>query len=319
MTEQKTTNPKISIIVPIYKVEKYLNRCIQSILNQTFHDFELILVDDGSPDNCPKMCDSWSEKDSRIKVIHKANGGASSARNAGLRIARGEYIAFVDSDDWVHPQMYQTLYSMAVKNYADMAMCGMRTFSGELPQVKKDADQQDTELWKTNDLLNNFFRINGESDTHTVCNKLIKGNLLKGYCFIEGRMNEDVEACYYLASQVKNAAITRKCLYYYYVNRGGVTQSKFTEKKLDLLYIWNEVQEKVQKELPEYQYVCEMNVKRARFTLLSQMRLHGYDKKDKRMQSINKKLKSAVRSDYVSLMRWEMPLSRKILLTLLCI
>lgn len=318
MTDHKNNNPQISIIVPVYKVEKYLDRCINSILNQTFRDFELILVDDGSPDNCPQMCDRWQEKDSRIRVIHKANGGASSARNAGLKIAKGEYIAFVDSDDWVHPQMYQTLYNIAEKNHADMAVCGMRTFSGELPQIK-NADQQDIALWKTNDLLNNFFRINGESDTHTVCNKLMKANLIKEYCFIEGRMNEDVAACYYLASQAKCAAITHKCLYYYYTNKKGVTQSRFTEKKLDLLYMWDEVQEKVQKEWPEYQYACEMNVKRARFTLLSQMLLHGYDHSDQKLKCIKRQLKQQVRCDYFHLLKWKMPTSRKILLTLVCV
>ena len=93
---------KVSAIVPVYNVEKYIYRCVDSILNQTFSDFELILVDDGSPDNCPQICDEYAKKDSRIKVIHKENGGLSSARNAGLDIASGEWISFIDSDDWIH-------------------------------------------------------------------------------------------------------------------------------------------------------------------------------------------------------------------------
>ena len=99
----------ISVIVPVYDVEKYLDRCVESIVNQTYQNLEIILVDDGSPDNCPAMCDNWAEKDSRIKVIHKKNGGLSDARNAGMEIVTGEFIGFVDSDDWIEPEMYQLL------------------------------------------------------------------------------------------------------------------------------------------------------------------------------------------------------------------
>ena len=105
--------PKISIIVPIYNVEKYLDKCIKSILNQSFEDFELILVNDGSTDSCGVICDKYKKLDGRITVIHKANGGLSSARNAGIDIARGEYIGFVDSDDYIHEKMYEILYNNA--------------------------------------------------------------------------------------------------------------------------------------------------------------------------------------------------------------
>lgn len=117
--------PEISIIVPIYKTESYLERCINSILNQSFTDFELILVDDGSPDSCPQICDAWAKKDKRICVIHKENGGLSSARNAGIYITRGNYIGFVDSDDWIAPDMYEMLYNSATKHNADYAAIEM--------------------------------------------------------------------------------------------------------------------------------------------------------------------------------------------------
>src|SRR5574344_1424030 len=109
-------NPKVSIIVPIYNVEKYLDRCMESLLNQTLKDIEIIMVDDGSPDNCPKMCDEYAKRDKRVKVIHKKNGGLGYARNSGLDIATGEYVAFVDSDDYVDVNMYETLYNFAKDN-----------------------------------------------------------------------------------------------------------------------------------------------------------------------------------------------------------
>lgn len=115
--------PQISIIVPVYKTEKYLQRCVDSLLHQTFSDFEVLLVDDGSPDNCPAMCDEYAKKDSRIKVLHQKNGGVSSARNAGLEAAVGEYVTFVDSDDYVEPQMYEKMLSVAKKHDCDVVMC----------------------------------------------------------------------------------------------------------------------------------------------------------------------------------------------------
>ena len=117
------TKPRLSVIVPVYKVEPYLQKCIDSILAQTFRDFELILVDDGSPDNCPAICDAAAEKDERIVVIHRENAGLSAARNAGLSAARGDYIGFVDSDDYIAPEMYQTLYDAMIKNDAQLAVC----------------------------------------------------------------------------------------------------------------------------------------------------------------------------------------------------
>ena len=104
------TEELISVIVPVYKVEKYLNKCVQSIIQQTYTNLEIILVDDGSPDNCPQMCDEWAKKDSRIVVIHKKNGGLSDARNAGIAVAKGKYIGFVDSDDYIESTMYEDLY-----------------------------------------------------------------------------------------------------------------------------------------------------------------------------------------------------------------
>ena len=113
----------ISIIVPVYKVEKYLNRCINSLINQTMKNIEIILIDDGSPDNCPFLCDQWKNKDARIKVVHKKNGGLSSARNTGIEVASGKYIGFVDSDDEIEHDMYEKMYKVCEKYNVDFAMC----------------------------------------------------------------------------------------------------------------------------------------------------------------------------------------------------
>ena len=131
-------NPKISIIVPVYKVEKYLHECINSILEQTFKEFELILIDDGSPDNSGKICDEYAQKDKRIKVIHKKNGGPSSARNMGIKISKGEYIGFVDSDDTIEIDMYEKMYNIGVKRNAEIVVSGyveLNSFTGSIQQA----------------------------------------------------------------------------------------------------------------------------------------------------------------------------------------
>ena len=115
----------ISVIIPVYNVEKYLDRCVESVVNQTYKNLEIILIDDGSTDNCLAKCDEWARKDSRIKVIHKKNGGLSDARNAGLKIAQGKYIGFVDSDDWIRCDMYQMLYERLQIDDSDIAACGV--------------------------------------------------------------------------------------------------------------------------------------------------------------------------------------------------
>lgn len=123
--------PELSIIVPVYKVEKYLPKCIDSILAQTFRDFELILIDDGSPDNCGAICDDYAARDSRIKVIHQENAGVSAARNAGLDIATGTYLGFVDSDDWIEPEMYETMIATAKEKNVDVVVCGFCIFKDD--------------------------------------------------------------------------------------------------------------------------------------------------------------------------------------------
>ena len=131
--------PLISIIVPVYKVEPYLRRCVDSILNQTYRNLEVILVDDGSPDNCGSICDAYAKQDSRVKVIHKENGGLSSARNAGLDVMSGAYVGFVDSDDWIEPHMYESLLKLMEKFDAQMALGGVADemlYDGTLTTVK---------------------------------------------------------------------------------------------------------------------------------------------------------------------------------------
>ena len=139
-TVKELTMDLVSVIIPIYGVEQYLDRCVRSVVNQSYAHLEIILVDDGSTDRCPAMCDAWANKDSRIQVIHKPNGGLSSARNAGLDMATGEFIAFVDSDDYVEPDYIATMIDAAQKNHADLVMCSVFHEDADGNAIEHDLD-----------------------------------------------------------------------------------------------------------------------------------------------------------------------------------
>lgn len=178
----------ISIIVPVYKVEPFLRRCVDSLVNQTYHDLEIILVDDGSPDNCGKICDEYAATDSRIHVIHKQNGGLSSARNAGLEVARGEYIAFVDSDDWVEADTYAKLYELIQQYNADIAECALRFYRPWKPErlFLEGQNTKSVRVFTNREALDRlYFGPQLLSDISiTVCDKLYRATLLHDLRFV---------------------------------------------------------------------------------------------------------------------------------------
>ena len=304
--------PEISIIVPVYKVEKYLNRCVESILKQTFSDFELILVDDGSPDNCPRMCDEWAKKDNRIRVIHKENGGAGQARNAGLKNAIGKYIGFVDADDWIAPQMYEELYKMLkLHDDAQIAMCQLVKTSDM--HFEKKNNNKKAEFLDVSGMMKYFFRVNGEKSNYSVCNKLLCKDILREFKFTEGTISEDVEANYFFYTHSKGMMMSPNVYYYYFVNDEGVTKSAVTKKDLEYINVWNRVKEEQKNNALFYKY-SEINYARAHFTILSKMKLYGYDKGDSELRELYVSLKKCVRRYFWKLLRWKMPITRKVLL-----
>ena len=220
----------ISVIVPVYKVEEYLDRCVQSIVDQTYRNLEIILVDDGSPDNCPAMCDAWAVKDSRIKVIHKVNGGLSDARNAGMVIARGEYIAFIDSDDWVHTEYLTLLYRTAQKSDALLTACDYWVTDGEDNQ--RLFSEPEFEIHSAEEAL--------EMLTQNQCyravawNKLYHRSLLEGEAYPVGRYHEDEFFTYRIMDKAQKLAYVKVPLYYYFQRSGSIMQS-VSVKHLDAL------------------------------------------------------------------------------------
>lgn len=223
---------EISVIVPIFRIEKYLPACIESLLDQSFLNFELILVDDGSPDNCPKICDDYSKKDSRIKVIHKKNGGLLSARKAGLKAAKGKYISYVDGDDWVDRFYLDTMFKLAEANDSDLIVTGhFREFDGKIETIKpKQAGIYDEDKLKNQILPNAIY--NGDFCEHDIStyvwNKLFKRELLNKVLFDvpnEIIMGEDAAITYSYLAISKSLVISRIPLYYYRQRHDSIVKS----------------------------------------------------------------------------------------------
>lgn len=227
--------PEISVIVPVYKAEAYLADCVESLLSQTFSDFEVILVDDGSPDSCGKLCDGYAAEYDRFSVIHQENRGQSAARNHAMTQAKGKWICFVDSDDRIHPRMLELLYRAAREQDAAIAMCGML----EAVSLPEDFDQDREAVFETLTMdEETLVRLHDaeEYPGWVACAKLIRRELIDHYPFREGRVYEDNEAVCRWICEAKKLARTKEELYFYRGNPDGTTKSSFSIKRLD--YLW---------------------------------------------------------------------------------
>lgn len=227
--------PEISVIVPVYRAEDYLHACVDSILSQTVSDFELILVDDGSPDGCGAICDDYAARDSRVRVIHQENQGQAAARNHAFSIAKGEWVCFVDSDDAVHPQMLERLGQAAAESGAAMSMCRML----EAPEMPEDFSAPVEVSWELlsmeEESLVALFDA-GDYPGWVACAKLVRRELVQSHPFCPGRVYEDNEAVCHWIYGAKTVASIPHSLYFYRTNPGSTTQSRFSMKKLD--YLW---------------------------------------------------------------------------------
>lgn len=229
---------EISVIVPVYKVENYLDRCVQSILNQTYQDFELILVDDGSPDNSGALCDGYTHQDSRVHVIHQGNAGAAAARNAGLDWAEGsdsQWILFVDSDDWAHPRMFETLVHAAQALGTDMSICGYGETEGEDPW--EDAPIPEPELWQARDFYPARF-----IGATVPWGKLYRKEAFRGIRYPVGKYIDDEFVTYRLLFAAERLAVVSAPLYAYFFNREGLMKRAWHPK---LLYAWEAFEEQI--------------------------------------------------------------------------
>lgn len=239
--------PVISVIVPVYKVEKYLQSCVDSILAQTFTDFELILVDDGSPDRCGELCDALAKKDSRIRVIHQHNQGLSCARNTGIDVAEGSYICFVDSDDLVAPDYCRVLLELLNGTSYDFSFCGVHRFEdGTVPAPE---DQEETTAINNAEYLQMQFARRTEFG---VWNKLFRRELFQRVRFMPGKLHEDVIFSADLVRILRGGAVyTNRQLYLYRQREGGIVSSQSLRCSPDRIFAGEYLLNAVEDTCPE--------------------------------------------------------------------
>ena len=223
----------ISVIVPIYDVEKYLPKCIESIINQTYKDLQIILVDDGSPDSCPQICNEYAKLDLRIEVIHQENSGVSAARNAGLKIAKGEYIGFVDPDDWIEPDMYSAMLTSMIENEAELVVCGYNYYDENgMVDDKRIYAEKPNEVLTQKDVMRMFSDM-PPSIRHGVVQKLFLKKYINSLLFDSSlKSSEDVLFLNEYVLKIEKAVFVHKPFYCNVVRNGSATHGGLNIKSL---------------------------------------------------------------------------------------
>ena len=258
----------ISVIIPIYNVEKYLRKCIDSVINQTYRNIEIILVNDGSPDNCKNICEEYKEKDNRIIIINKENGGLSDARNAGIDIANGKYIAFIDSDDYVTDDYIEFMYNLIKDNDVNMAMCNVQVVWKNM-KIKEILNEEsvETELLTSKQAFYNLLFDKGGR----VCAyaKLYKKDLFNEIRFPKGRVYEDTAIMYKIIDNAKKIAFGNKCCYYYVARKGSISkQAEFNKNEQDYIDHTFQMLDYIEKNYPDLKSACIRFNLYARFRIL---------------------------------------------------
>ena len=224
----------ISIVIPIYNVEKYITKCIESVRQQTYKNIEIILIDDGSPDNCGKICDEYTKIDNRIQVIHKENGGLSDARNTGIDIAKGNYIVFVDSDDFIELTFVEELYNAIVKNNAEISICNINIINEKNKKIGKTG-YEDMMIVKGKTILEKICQQKNIIESIVAWNKMYSIKFFKTYKYPVGKIHEDEFLTYKILYQADKVAIINKYLYNYRKNNESIVGKKFNKQRLDLI------------------------------------------------------------------------------------
>ncbi len=242
----------ISIIVPVYNVEKYLRECVDSICGQTGIKSEIILIDDGSTDGSGKICDEYAQRYSNVKAVHKENGGLVSARNAGLEVMTGEYVGFIDSDDYIEKDMYAVLLQALLRTGSDIACCGWNRVvdDGNGFQIQKEGGIEKETVFTSLEAINSLFLNSGM--TYSACDKLFKAELFKNNRFpSENLPSEDIPCIYQIIKSVRQIVHTGMKKYYYRVVMTSITRKEFTSRNMSTVYYMNQIYEEVLKEMPE--------------------------------------------------------------------
>lgn len=313
-------NPLVSVIIPVYKVEQYLDRCVQSVLNQTYRDIEIILVDDGTPDRCGALCDNYELNDARVVVLHKENGGLSSARNAGIEVAKGEYLSFVDSDDWISLDMIEYMVSQVKKNDADIVSVAYVLTNDEKQTV---SEKDKIRIFNREQALEYFLDIGMKSrvSDYPVCIKLIKRELFDDVQFPIGTLYEDYTTNIQLIKKCKIYVKSTKICYFYFQGGQSIVRSCYKRQDEQLIRQCQKVCDYLLHESVNVKRFAAEKLSRSYLSLLTKIAVYGFanDISSEDRKIISKNLTKQLRNNFFILLKSSMPISRKILLILLCI
>ena len=306
--------PLISIIVPIYNVERYLRRCVDSILNQTYPNLEIILVNDGSPDNSHVICEDYAEKHSNVKVVKKENGGLSSARNYGLAYATGEYIGFVDSDDWISADMYSVLYNLIEGESMAVSQIGVKLTDKQESEICGDTNNKIIISGRNNILRYYLDSATRRAGEYAVWRCLFPAKLAKKYQFREGKINEDIDYKYKVLSECDKFIISDRLCYMYFQQTESLSSGVLRKRDFDLYDAANELQRLTGKEKDEnIRFLGEVKSARTPFSLLCRIAYYGIDESCGTRQAIVKQLTKEHRRNIIKLLKAPLPISRKLM------
>ncbi|WP_028130331.1 glycosyltransferase [Selenomonas sp. AE3005] len=306
--------PLISVIVPVYNTDKYLTRCIKSLLRQTYPNLEIVIINDGSEDNSGEICNMFSDKYTNIRVYHQENKGQAIARNYGLDKCQGEYVGFVDSDDYIACDMYEYLYGLIIDNAADCASISFTFTTSDFP--KKIKQKETINVWSGQEILEKHLLEAMATGSHSVCRCLFKRSVLSKVRFPNGIINEDIPFKFAALSNVKRMVNSNLIKYYYYQKGMSTTRGAFKEKDLNLFKATELMQSLASPYNERIRELAKAKHERGYFSILARIAFYGSAESKERTEEIIGICQRQLRDNWRFLCSMPLPLSRKMLILL---
>lgn len=291
----KESKPLVSIVVPVYNVEKYVNKCVESVLNQTLKNIEIILVDDGSTDQSGKLCDTFTS-DARVRVIHKENGGLSDARNAGIAVAKADYVGFVDSDDYIENDMYEILYNNINNEHADISFCGIYDIyaTGVRPSYVKTEGYFVTDAKEAIKMV-----LHGQNAAVSAVNKLYRKELLLKHLFLVGKTFEDAHFTIPYLCDIQKAVFDMRPKYYYVHREGTITTKPFRKSDLSIVEAYLNNRKIVEMNYPDLIKLADFRYYWSLFYIIDKMfRTNAFGEADEYREVVGK-----IRKEYYNILK----------------
>ena len=311
----------VSVVIPVYNVERYLDRCVKSVIKQTYQNIEIILVDDGSKDNSGKLCDSFSSMDERIKVVHKENGGLGSARNVGIKSCSGDYICFVDSDDWIALDTIQYCVNLVLSNGTKVDVVEYGIIETSKYDYKIKQPKEKIKVIEGKDILQFLMYYSTKTDGYfSACRCLFRSGLIKNNLFVEGKINEDISWKYKVFKQSTCLIDTNQIKYFYFQSTGSITTDGLKKRDYDLYMAADELMKLSEHEnYGSIHYLAKVKKARTPLSLLCKIAFYGVSDPDIEEHEAVQALKKELKQNLKTIIFSPIPISRKLLAVMMSI